>query len=432
MKAQPVPGSTAFFVSGLSSSVTRTIQTYATEGYEQNPIVYACIARIGEACASVSLEVHRYDDEGNRKVQNKHRLLDLLNRPNPTQSWSDFIQEMAAWYKIAGEVFVVRLPEKGPAAELYLLDPSAVEVLKNANGSAVPLAYKYGTGEKTKRYPVNVVTGESQVLHIKTFNPSDPFRGLPPLKAAARAVDTHNHGAQWNSNLLLNGARPSGVVEFEKAPSEQVLSQMREFFKKAWVGMRNAGNVPMLTGGAKFTALSHSPKDMDFEKSMGEAAKNTALVLGVPLPLVTMEAATFSNTEAAQERFWLDTVLPLLNTFTSALSGFLMPLFGNTSGKEVLGYNADSVPALETRRERLFKRMGSAVKESLVTPDEARAEMGFEEIGGPAGELLVAGTLKPLSNINEKPEPVDLAKTLKSLGYRDDEVSAMLAEQFGA
>lgn len=206
-KALPAPGSTAFFVTGLSTNVTRTIKTYAGEGYEQNPIVYACISRIAEACSSVKLEVHKTDADGNKKVMNTHKVLGLLAKPNPTQSWSDFIQEMVAWYKIAGEIFVLRLPDKGPAAELYLLDPSAMDIERDRQGSAVPVAYVYGTGEKKRRFPVNVLSGESQILHIKTFNPSDPFRGLPPLKAAARAVDTHNHGAQWNSNLLLNGAR---------------------------------------------------------------------------------------------------------------------------------------------------------------------------------------------------------------------------------
>lgn len=436
-KALPAPGSSAFFVTGLSSSVTRTIKTYASEGYEQNPIVYACISRIAEACSSVKLEVHKTDLEGNRKVMVKHKLLDLLKRPNPTQSWSDFIQEMVAWYKIAGEVFILRLPETGPAAELYLLNPSEMDVEKNSNGSAVPVAYLYGSGEKRRRFPVNVVTGESQVLHIKTFNPSDPFRGLPPLKAAARAVDTHNHGAQWNSNLLLNGARPSGIVEFEKgSPTEAVLSQLREFFKKAWTGVANAGNVPILSGGAKFTALSHNPKDMDFEKSMGEAAKNTALVLGVPLPLVTMEASTFANMESAEERLWIDTVMPLLNMFMASLSNFLMPLYGNAStAVEALAYNSDSVPALEARRERLFKRMGQAIKDSLITPDEGRAEAGFQEMGGTAAQLLVAGSMKALDRINDKPvAPVapDIGKSLKALGYTDEEVTGILAEQFGA
>jgi HK97 family phage portal protein len=436
-KALPAPGSNAFFVTGLSSGVTRTIKTYSDEGYEQNPIVYACISRIAEACSSVKLEVHKVAADGNRTVLNKHRLLDLLARPNPTQSWTDFIQELVAWHRIAGEAFILRLPEKGPAAELYLLDPSSMDIEKDKNGSAVPLAYLYGTGEKRKRFPVNVVTGESQVLHIKTFNPSDPFRGLPPMKAAARAVDTHNHGAQWNSNLLLNGARPSGIVEFDKvSPTEATLSQLREFFKKAWQGVKNAGNVPILTGGAKFTALSHTPKDMDFEKSMGEAAKNTALVLGVPLPLVTMEASTFSNMEAAEERLWVDTILPLLNLIMGSLTNFLLPLYGKTSdAKEVLAYNSDSVPALEARRERLFKRMGQAVKDTLITPDEARAECGFEEVGGPAGSLLVAGTMKTLDHINDKPAapiaPADIGKALKSCGYTDEEVTKVLAEQFG-
>lgn len=403
----PVPGSTAFFVTGLSSNVTRTVKTYAGEGYEQNPIVYACISRIAEACSSVKLEVHKYDSKGNKTVLNRHKLLDLLAKPNPTQSWMDFIQEAVAWYKIAGEIFILRLPEKGPAAELYLLDPSAMDIERDKQGSAVPVAYLYGFGPNQRRFPVNIVTGESQVLHIKTFNPSDPFRGLPPLKAAARAVDTHNHGAQWNSNLLLNGARPSGIVELAGSPQEPALSQLREFFKKAWQGVANAGNVPILTGGGKFTPLSHTPKDMDFEKSMGEAAKNTALVLGVPLPLVTMEASTFANMESAEERLWIDTVMPLLNMLMGSLTNFLMPLYGSAT-TDVLAYNSDGVPALEARRERLYKRMAGAVAGTLLTPDEARVEMGFDELKVEgSSSLLVPTTMKTLEHINdESPAPV--------------------------
>jgi phage portal protein BeeE len=198
----------------------------------------------------------------------------------------------------------------------------------------------------------------------------------------------------------------------------------------------------MLTGGAKFTPLSHTPKDMDFKESMGEAAKNTALVLGVPLPLVTMEASTFANMESAEERLWIDTVMPLLNMFMASLTNFLMPLYGTGStATEVLAYNSDSVPALEARRERLFKRMGQAIKDTLITPDEGRAECGFEEMGGPAAGLLVSGSMKSLDHINDKPEPVatspadiakNLGKALKACGYSDAEIDEMLPEQFGA
>lgn len=159
---------------------------------------------------------------------------------------------------------------------------------------------------------------------------------------------------------------------------------------------------------------------MDFKESMGESAKNVALVLGVPLPLVTMEASTFANMESAEERLWIDTVMPLLNMFMAFLTNFLMPLSGTGStATEALAYNSDSMPALEARRERLIKLMGQAVKDTLISPDEARAEMGFEEKGGPAAGLLVSGSMKSLDHKNDKPQPVavaqqDLEKSLKA------------------
>jgi HK97 family phage portal protein len=324
-------------------------------------------------------------------------------------------------------------PRAGPAAELHLLNPAFIKVEKPASGG-LPLAYKYGTGEQAVTYPVNRITGASQVLHVKTFNPLDSWRGLSPLHPSARAVDTHNLGSKWNASLLSNSARPSGVLTMSGSPDETTLNRLREYFKKAWQGALNAGNLPMLTGGAAtFTALSHNPKDMDFQNNMGEAAENVALVYGIPLPLVTMEAATFANMDAAQERLWTDTVLPLLDLLIQALSRFLLPLYGVTKGVSIeLAYNADSVPALEPRRERLFKRMKDAVAGTLVTPDEARAEMGYPEKGGMADELLVLGTNRLLSEIASQPNPAaGLVKAMKACGYSDERISALLADNFG-
>ncbi|WP_426612502.1 hypothetical protein [Bradyrhizobium sp. McL0616] len=63
--------------------------------------------------------------------------------------------------------------------------------------------------------------------------------------------------------------------------------------------------------------------------------------------------------------------------------------------------------------------------------------MGFDEIKGPADSLLLAGTLKTLEHINDKPQlpsiaPASLAKTLTVCGHDDEEITWMLAEHFGA
>jgi len=418
-KALPVGSSSLLLLNGESDTTPQKVGDYIREGFTGNPIVNACISKIAEAAASVKLELHTQKDDGETTVEVTGDVLALLARPNPVQTWEEFIQELIAWRCVAGEAFVLRLPASGQPRELYLLNPAHV-VVKEGKG-LVPVAYEYGSGETKARYPVNVVTGVSQVLHLKRLNLANSWRGLSQLAPCSRAVDIHNNGARWNGSLLNNGARPSGVIEMQGAVDESTLSALREYFKKAWQGVKNAGSIPMLTGGAKFTALSHNPKDMDFEKNMSGAAKDIALVLGVPLPLVTMEAATFSNMDAAQERLWMETVLPLLNVVIKKLSDFLMPLYPARDSKKVLAYNADSVPALEMRRERLYKRMGTAVRDNLITTDEARAEMGFEELGGAAAEL--AGV---------KPEaPKELVKAMRDCGYTAAEIAEAVGPEFG-
>ncbi len=426
LSRKAAPSQSSIFLDGSSASLPQNVRAYAKEGYSENPVVFACASIIANAAASVKLEVHTTDAKGNKKVDVKHPVLDLMARPNPMQTWEDFATELFAWHRVAGECFILRLPEKGKAKELYILNPDHLEV-KPGKGT-VPEAYEFSAGSEKVRYPVNQFDGTSQVLHIKTFNPNNKWRGLSPLSPAARSVDIHNNGSRWNSSLLLNSARPSGVLEVAGTVSETALSQMREYFKKAWQGVAAAGNLPLLTGGTKFTPLSHNPKDMDFQNSMSDAAKNIGLVYGVPLPLLTMEASTFSNMDAAQERLWTDTVLPLLNQIIKKLGQFLVPLFEN-NGNAQLAYNSDSVPALEPKRERLFKRMKEAVGGCLLTPNEARAEMGYAEVEG-GDELMVPGTLKPL-NAAEAAPAKELVKAMRASGYTAVEVAEALGDDYG-
>lgn len=425
-KAAPTLTSSVF-IDSLIGNLPQNIRAYAVEGYSQNPIVFACANIIATAAASVKLEVHSYDKDGNKVVKTKHSILDLLENPNKMQTWEEFSREMVIWHRIADEVFILRLPESGPTKELYILDPSKMDVKGSKNGN-IPEKYVYATGEEKKEYPVNRFTGESQILHIKSTNPSDLWRGLSPMSPAARAVDIHNAGARWNSSLLNNSARPSGVLEVTGTVDATTADKLRKWFKDAWQGAGNAGGLPLLTGGAKFTALSHNPKDMDFQNSMAAAAKDIGLVYGVPLPLLTMEASTFSNMDAAQERLWTETVLPLLDMLIKKLSAFLVPQFNATGLR--LAYNADSVPALEAKRERLYKRMKEAVGGGLLTPNEARLEMGFDEIEGGEG-LLVPGTLRPI-NDNTQKEASALAKAMKSAGYTAQEIADALGPEYGA
>ncbi|MGL6349733.1 MAG: phage portal protein [Aeromonas sp.] len=407
-KAYPATGSQSVWLDMLDATVTRSLDAYYKEGYEQNAIVYACVSMIAKNAASVKLEV--FDGQ---KVLTNHPLLDFLAKPNPTQTWADFLKELITFHRVSGEAFVLRLPEKGKPVELYNLDPRLVTI--KSGDKPIPQAYEYGTGTSKRVYPINPLTGESQVCHIKSVSLAQGRRGLSPLSPAAIHVDMHTGGATWNNSMLRNGARPSGVIQLAGAVAEDTIEKLKSHFQRVWQGASNRGSLPVLTGGAEFKPMSLSPTDMDFSTGMTEAAKNIALVYGVPLPLVTTEAATFSNMDAALERLWSDTVLPLLDEVIGALSDFVAPAYGP---RLKLTYNADSVPAMENKRARKFERMGKAVAAGILTVDEARAEIGFDPIGA--------------NTVPSQTDPKDAFKrALRRAGYSEAEIKAEVAAEFG-
>jgi HK97 family phage portal protein len=423
-KAMPVTVNGYEFVSGaMNPLLDKDLAALYHEGYVQNPVVRACVDQIAKGAGNVKLELHRVTKTG-KEVITSHPLLNLLERPNPTQSGAGFIQELVTYHRIAGEAFVLRLPKDGKPTEIYNLDPRYVDI-KKPDAGVMPKAYTYGTSESKVSYPVNPATGVSQVKHIKTVHPLNPWRGLSPILSCANAVDTHNCGGKWNAALLNNSARPSGIVEVSGAVDPNLVNQLRTWFKSAWQGSSNAGTVPVLAGGAKFTPLSHAPKDMDFQNSMTEAAKQIAMAYGVPLPLVTTEASTYSNVAEAKEMLWADTIIPLLDEVLSALGDFLLPLFEKNPGDYILTFNPDSIPALEAKRTRLYERMTKAVSGGLLTPNEARLEMGFDE--QPGGEqLYIPTSLTPISSAGGQ---TALVKAMSDAGMEPEAIKSVLETQ---
>ena len=177
----------------------------------------------------------------------------------------------------------------------------------------------------------------------------------------------------------------------------------------------------------KWVELSKTPRDMDFAKSMDVSARNIAAACGVPFPLISPAASTFSNMETAQEMLWENTVLPVLDKINNALGNWLAPQF--KSDDVSLRANAESVPALEGKRQRKFNRMKEAVIVGLISRDEARREIGFDERGGLADELLVPSGQVPLESQGEVQDEA-VAKALAETGYTEEEARQILRDEF--
>lgn len=389
------PNGVAYMVQGGVAYTHREPRSreFVTEGYMHNVVVYRAIRELVNGIADVRLKV--VDSEG--KEQENHPAVDLLKNPNPTQGIDTFIKQLFVDYNIHGEMFLSSDNDYPlPPTELWILNPIDMDVLP---GRGVPSAYIHEINNVKKKFLVDGMTGKSQVFFHKMYNPVDYWRGMSPLEAASLAGDTHNAGMKWNYSLLKNGARPSGIIKFEDTPSSETIARIREYFKTSLQGSSNAGEIPALSGGADWIEMQNNPRDMDYINTMKETTKYIAAAFGVPLPLIENDAASYNNIEQAKERLWTDTIIPMLNEFLAAFSGWLMPRYGDES--LMICADMDDIPALEGVRARNFDRMVEAINSGLLTRDEARESLGYEPVGGLAESLFIPAGQTPIDLVDD-------------------------------
>lgn len=381
----------------------RDYRTFAEEGFRQNAIVYRSVAMIAECAAYVPLLLYAGDQE-----IETHPLKDLVRRPNPNETWADFMHRLVGFLLVSGNAYIEAVaidsadakwaseaPLRSADAkwasgaprirELHLLRPDRVQVVPGSDGW--PEAFDYSVAGRTVHISGEVVDGVRSVLHIKLFHPANDHYGLSPLEAAASAIDLHNTAARWNKALLDNSARPSGAIVYTARDGNltgEQIERLKTELEAGFQGAANAGRPLLLEGGLDWKAMSLSPKDMDFIEARHVASREIALALGVPPMLLGIPGDnTYSNLAEAQRNFWRTTVLPTVNRVAAQLSAWLAPAYLSEPSFQGSGMpgttlelrpDLDKLPALASEREALW---ASLEKTSFLTRDEKRAIAGF-------------------------------------------------------
>lgn len=421
----------ASFLYGIGAArwLERDFQKLATEGYEKNPIVYACVSKLAKALSSVDLQLYRKRRNGNLEKIERHPLLDLLAHPNPTMGGRKFLEAAATNYLVGGNAYILgggANSQSGltqPPDELWLLPTQAVNVKADAR-SFLPAYYEYRPGQmESVRYAVDRISGRSAVLHLKTVNLLNPLVGLPPMVAAAYGVDVFNSGQEWNKALLDNDARPAGaleIVDSEGKPvdlTDEQRSRLQEMLARRFSGKQNAGMPIVLEGGLKWVPMSMTPKDMDHRENILTNARFIAGVFHTPPQLVNIPGeSTYSNYAEAKLAYWADTVLPLLGALLEDINNWLPPLYADDL---FLWYDEEMIPALEPTRKAKSDRINAS---TFMSINEKRRAMGWDD--DPHGNvILVPSGMIPLelAGAMDLPEPESPTEEPEEAPEEEDE-----------
>ena len=393
----------SYYQTGYNNATNRnSYEDLARDGYIENPIVYKCVNEISNGVAAVPFKLMR----GDQPIDD-HPLLDLLQRPNPTHSGSEYFQKVVSYLLLSGNTYQLRVgSDSQPPNELFTLRPDRIRI-KTDKHRFMPIAYEYCIDGQVKAvYPIDQITGQSEVKQTKLFNPVDDYMGQSPIMPSASDIDQHNLSAKHNTHLLVNGARPSGAVVYK--PRDEVGSmtmltdsqreQLRNDLQQRFTGTNGAGKTMILEGDFDYKEMGLSPKDMDFATMRNMSAQDIALVFGVPAQLIGIgNSQTYNNMAEARLALYEETIIPLLRHLESDLNEWLVPLYGDDL---TLTYDIDGIPAITERRRMVTDNILRAVNEGVLTRNEARERLGLEPISG-GDEVYIPANLFPLGS----PEP---------------------------
>ncbi|MDD2839527.1 MAG: phage portal protein [Rickettsiales bacterium] len=341
----------------------RNYEMFSREGYIKNVVGYKCISMLARSASSISFLL--YDKKTNEEIKN-HPLIDLLNNPNPTQNRIEFFESLYSYKLISGNSFVkavfLRSENFQSPKELFILRPDRISII--AGNFGIPIAYEYKVNSTKSTFYLDKLTGKSEILHIKNFNPINDWYGLSPVEAASYAIDQHNESSKWNQAMLQNGAKPSGALmvkgdgDNSAFLTDEQFDRLKKQLNEEFSGSENAGKPLLLEGGLEWKEMSLSPADMDFLDAKHSCARDIAMVFGVPSQLLGIPGDnTYSNLTEARLAMWEETILPMVDNILTALNNWLVPMF---DGNVELYYDKDKISALSSRQESYWNKIANA------------------------------------------------------------------------
>ena len=339
--------------------------TPGSDPYGRNVVAYRCVRMIAEGAASVPLAVCEAGD-----VLTDGPLCSLLGAPNADQTGPELLEALYGHLQVHGNAYLEAVRVDGQVRALYALRPDRVTVETGPDGWIEGYAYRAGA---MRRRIVRGADGFLPVLHLRLFDPASDAYGQSPLRAARRAVETHDAACDWNRQLLRNAARPSGAIVHrgpDGAPSltGEQFDRLKSELESSFQGGANAGRPMVLDGGLDWRPLGLSPAEMDFVALKNSAARDVALAFGVPPQLLGIPGDnTYATYREANLAFWRQTVLPLVGKLSAGLTAWL-------GGGARVTFDAGRVDALSSERSETLARIVAA---DFLTDAEKRVALGF-------------------------------------------------------
>jgi len=261
-----------------------------------------------------------------------------LNRPNPLDSPVMFRRRINSYLMLNGNAYIMVMGAINPT-ELIVLPSQNVEPKQGADGLISHYEWQKKDGST-----INISTDE--IIHIRTFNPNNPIKGMSALEAAQSIIKLQESSVKWNQSIIDNHGKPEGAWVAEIETNDQ-RKELLESIVEATNDYDNKGLPLVLGGGLDYKQFSLTPKEVDWILSDKMSLRKICFVLGYPSQLAgDPDSQTYSNVREMERRLFTDTIIPYGNEMNGAFNHFFYP-----DGSHYFDINDNKVTQIQTSLE---------------------------------------------------------------------------------
>jgi phage portal protein BeeE len=254
-----------------------------------------------------------------------HAVLDLLDKPNPVQSFKELVEIIAIYMDLVGSAFVhinkMIVGTRSIPTALWIVPSQYVTIEADEAGKLT--GYRYKCGETERLY------APDEIIHFRdTINPADPYTGfgVSPARAAwARIQLLTKEQASWDS-VLNNMSFPTILIhppEGENYTPQQAERVEKQLAEKGRLG--NQGGIWVVTENMKLEAFSTRPKDLSALQLYTTLRTSVALAYTVPTPMLDFAETSAEASDTVRRNFERYCVSRRVDTVLETLSHHLCP-----------------------------------------------------------------------------------------------------------
>lgn len=353
-KLNPAQGSIA---NDYGPSISSDVSLTYIAAFDRVETVNRGTNLIVHAASGLDYDVKEMVVDGIKPGMRQKTLVKLLNfRPNPYQSAQELRVSMFTDFILEGNVFLYF-----DGAFLYHLPAINMEITPDAK----TFVKEYTYDSTTKFKP-------DEIIHFKDLSNDSIYRGSSRLKSATDSINTLYKMQDFQKSFFENGAVPGMVFTTENTLGQAAKEKTIQYWMQRYNPKTGARRPMIVDSGLKPVPISTANfKDMDFDVSIDK--HNTKILNALGVPKVLFDGGNNANISPNLRLFYLETVLPVVRSFTSAVERYF-------------GYDIDAitsnVSALQPELKDVAAYLTSLVNGGVITPNEARVELRYDKMTG--------------------------------------------------